>query len=485
VKKRPNVLFILSDQHNAKVMGHLGHPDVKTPYLDGLAEEGVRFDNCVTQNPICTPSRVSFLSGQYPHNHGYYGLCGPNPEGLPNILEHYRRAGYRTGAVGKIHCPEYWIEDDSDYYREIVSWFSIGGCPEYEEYLSNKGVLAWISRESIVFMEQALQADRPFFLHTSYPRPHEIYSPSEPFWSMYEDERITFPPNFDYDMSLKAPHLREMAEYYKTGEWTHFEPHTFEAGALRKQHGYLGLVTQTDQAIGQILEWLRDKGLEDNTIVIYSTDHGDYACEHGIMEKAPGICSDAITRIPFIWRWPGRFKKGHAAKEIVETVDVATTLCSLCDLELLQTSDGKDLSQLLSGKSEEVHKLGVTEFAWSKSVFDGRYRFVYYPKELFAEAYPEGFGELYDLASDPWEMENLYFKEKYQGFLQKMRDDLLEWLILTSRAKTVLPAMRHRNSQTVFKYRNSTNRDGKFHPDRLRDILKRKGSGLFRSRNYL
>lgn len=110
--KRPNVLFILSDQHNAKCLGHKGHPDVKTPCLDKLAAEGVRFDNAITQNAICTPSRICFISGQYAHNHGYYGLSGPNPDGLPTLFGHFRRHGYRTGAIGKIHCPEYWVEDD-------------------------------------------------------------------------------------------------------------------------------------------------------------------------------------------------------------------------------------------------------------------------------------------------------------------------------------------------------------------------------------
>lgn len=103
MKTRPNVLFIVADQHNAKVLGCNGHPDVKTPNLDRMAAEGVRFENAITQNPICTPSRVSFFSGQYCHNHGYYGLSGPNPRGLPTLLGHFRRAGYRTSAVGKIH----------------------------------------------------------------------------------------------------------------------------------------------------------------------------------------------------------------------------------------------------------------------------------------------------------------------------------------------------------------------------------------------
>ena len=118
--RQPNVLFIISDQHNAKCLGVAGHPDVKTPNLDRLAREGVRFTTAITQNPICTPSRVSFFSGQYCHNHGYYGLGGRNPGGLPNILGHFRKFGYATAAIGKIHCPENWIEKDCDYFKEEI-----------------------------------------------------------------------------------------------------------------------------------------------------------------------------------------------------------------------------------------------------------------------------------------------------------------------------------------------------------------------------
>ena len=105
MSKRPNVLFVLSDQHNAKVLGHKGHPDVLTPNLDRMAAQGVRFENAIAQNPICTPSRVSYLTGQYPHNHGYYALGGPQPERLPNLIGHFCRHGYRTAAIGTLPGP--------------------------------------------------------------------------------------------------------------------------------------------------------------------------------------------------------------------------------------------------------------------------------------------------------------------------------------------------------------------------------------------
>jgi arylsulfatase A-like enzyme len=506
---RPNVLFILSDQHNAKVLGHRGHPDVQTPHLDRMAQEGVRFENAITQNPICTPSRMCFLSGQYCHNHGYYGLSGVHPGGLPNLFHHFRQAGYTTSAVGKIHCPEYWVEDACDHFHETCDC-SIGGrSAAYSDFLRQRGKLdledhigltefgprgvqsmegrpspltfeesqeGWIAAQTIRFMEKASAEGRPFFAHASLPRPHQCTAPSEPFWSLYASRSLTLPPNASYDMSRKAPHLQAAANYWRKGNWTLFEPRTFEAGRLRKLHGYLGAVSQVDHAVGAILNFLRKNDLEASTIVIYSADHGDYACEHGIMEKAPGICADAITRIPFLWRWPGHFKAGHAAPELVESVDLSTTLCALAGIEPLETSDGKNLSHLLQGETGDVRTVAVTEFAWSKSVRQGKFRLVYYPPDMFREEYPQGFGELYDLEADPWEMRNLYFEPEYKCVVRDVERDLLHWLVTTSRPATTLGARVAPGPQTLTRYGNTMNADRKIHPDRLRDM---------RQRNYL
>jgi choline-sulfatase/uncharacterized sulfatase len=505
VSTTPNILFILSDQHNAKVLGHRGHPDVKTPHLDRMAADGVRFDNAITQNPICTPSRVSFLSGQYCHNHGYYGLSGPNPGGLPTVLGHFRRAGYRTAAIGKIHCPEHWVESDSDVFHETCDC-SIGGrSPAYEQFLSARGKLeledhgsltefgnageqskdsrpsaltyeesqeGYIAAQAIRFMQESLDAGRPFIAHTSLPRPHQCTTPSEPFWSMYEGRELALPPNADYDLAAagKSPHLIRTAENWRTGEWALFEPKTFEAARLRHLHGYLGAVSQVDHAVGQMLDWLDAGGHAGNTIVVYASDHGDYACEHGQMEKAPGICADAITRIPMLWRWPGNLKAGHVAGDLVEAVDVSTTLCALAGVEAMATADGMDVSHLLRGESGAVHKLGVTEFAWSKSVRKGNYRFVYYPQEMFADAYPDGFGELYDLEADPWEMRNLFFDSAYADTVCELRNALLEWLVTTTRPATIHPPPTAENAQATLHYENAVNADGKIHPDNVRAV---------------
>ena len=499
---RPNILFVLSDQHNAKCLGHRNHPDVKTPNLDRMAATGVRFENAIAQNPICTPSRVSWLSGQYCHNHGYYGLAGPRPKGVPSVFGHFRQAGYRTAAIGKIHCPEYWVEDDCDLFHETCGCSIEGRSKEYATYLAERGLTdledhgamtefgkaglqtvegrpskvsyddsqeGWGVGKAIEFMTQCVADGAPFFAHVSLPKPHQCYTPAKEFWDLYDEASLTLPPNADYDMRHKAPHLREMAERYRTHPWQLFEPKTFEAGRLRKLHGYLGNVSHVDHAVGELLDWLERDGPGAETIVVYSADHGDYACEHGNMEKAPGICSDAITRIPMIWRWPGRFKTGHVVEDIVESVDLANTLCALADLDAMETADGKSLAHLLRGEAGPIHRVGVTEFPWSKSVRKGPYRYVHYVDEMFPEEHPDGFGELYDLEADPWEMRNLFFDPQYAQVVDDMRSDLLDWLITTTRPATVLEAVTTVTPQSVIHYHNAVNADGKVHPDRVRE----------------
>ncbi|NQT51726.1 sulfatase-like hydrolase/transferase, partial [bacterium] len=392
---QPNVLFILSDQHNAKVMGHQGHPDVQTPYLDRMAAEGVRFDAAITQNPICTPSRVSWLSGQYCHNHGYYGLSGPNPRGLPTVLGHFRRHGYRTGAIGKIHCPEHWVEMDSDVFHETCGCSVGGRSTKYAQYLEERdlthledhgalqefgrrgrqtvegrpskvsyrdGQEGWIVSEAQAWMAQCAAEEQPFILHVSLPKPHQCYAPAQEFWDLYDEAALTLPPNADYEMQGKAPNLIRAAAGWRKRRWQLFEPRTFEAGRLRKLHGYLGSVTHVDHAVGELLDWVDAQGLADDTLIVYASDHGDYAAEHGIMEKAPGICSDAITRIPMIWRWTGHFQAGHVATEVVEAVDMANTLCALTGIEAMETADGRDITPMLHGEAGDAARVGVTEF---------------------------------------------------------------------------------------------------------------------------
>jgi choline-sulfatase/uncharacterized sulfatase len=186
------------------------------------------------------------------------------------------------------------------------------------------------------------------------------------------------------------------------------------------------------------------------------------------MEKAPGICSDAITRVPMIWRWPGHFEPGSAVEEVVEAVDLPNTICSLVDTEPMETADGRDISAQLRGEPGDAERLGVTECPWSRSVRKGRWRLVYYPPEMFEEQHPDGFGELYDIEADPWEMTNLYTERP--DVVQELERELLDWLITNTRPATVHPARPWTSRQAATHYGHTVNADGRIDPDRIRSM---------------
>jgi choline-sulfatase/uncharacterized sulfatase len=320
------------------------------------------------------------------------------------------------------------------------------------------------------FMQQARDNGQPFFLHVSLPKPHQCYTPAQEFWDLYDGDELNLPPNADNEDPHEAPHIRAMAERMRKGDWTLFEPKTFEAGRRRKLQGYLGNVSHVDYAVGELVQWLDDNGLGEDTIVVYTSDHGDYATEHGLMEKAPGICHDAITRVPCLWRWTGQFQAGHVADELVEAVDVPTTLARLCGLPALETGDGQDIRHLLRGEQGAVRDVAVTEFSWSKSVRKGDWRLVWYPPAMFADEYPDGFGQLYNLKEDPWEQRNRYFDDDCREKVEELRADLITWLVTTTRPTTTLGPGVPESDQTVTRYKHTVNRDGRFNPALIPEV---------------
>ena len=467
-KRRPNVLNVISDQHLATCMGVEGHPQAITPNMDRLAARGVRFSRAYTQNPICTPSRVSIFSGQYCHNHGYYGLSGPTPEKLPGFLGHFRRHGYRTAGIGKLHTPDDpkdWLLDQCDLYAESYEYGSPSSSPSsYYAYLDRLGLRAkedsttlpefgqagrqahegrpsllpykhsvegWCVQEAVKFIDGC--GDQPFCMQVSLPRPHQCYTPDKKFWDMYPDD-LELPETFYQDSSGRPPHFQDSNKWFKTYKGL-IEPKDYENVARRIWHGYLACVTQVDYAIGELLDHLEKNGLTENTIVIYHADHGAYSGTHGIPEKAPGICSNAVCRIPYLWHVP-KAAKGLVCDQLVENVDIAPTITSLCGLPAMETVDGKDITGLLQGEDEPVREIAVTENPWSKALRWGKWRFVHYQPKMFDG---RDVGELYNMDDDPLERNNLYNDPNHKHVVEQCRRLLLEWLIDTTRIITAWP----------------------------------------------
>ncbi len=404
---RPNILFLFSDQHNARCLSCAGHPEVQTPNLDRLAADGVRFSNAFAQNTICTPSRMSFLSSTYPSTHGYYGLYGHEPDQpLLSMFEHFRKQGYRTGALGKLHTPRYWIERECQYvYDEFIQHPSyLEGAGLYEQNdnrafhenarrggrsnLPLEHSCEWVLVKHLRrFLHQQMEpADRaheeaPWMAWVSFARPHQPYTPSEPYASMYDPAAITLPPTGDGE----SP---GWAEYRKD-----------EKTLRHNVAAYLGSISQVDAAVGLILDELEARGELDNTIIVYSADHGDHAGEHGLFEKKHGIRSRSICRIPMIVRYPEKVVCGRVSEEVVEAVDVFPTFCDLAELPVPRSVQGRSMLPLLGDKPEPIRTEAFTENMYRKSIATKEYRFV--------ACVDDESDELYDQRADPWEQTNL------------------------------------------------------------------------------
>ncbi len=485
--KQKNILFLFSDQHNARAIGCYGNKEVQTPHLDKLAEEGVRFDNAYCNNPICTPSRISFLSGQYAHNHGYFGLMGPQIEQLPHIFSHFKKAGYATGWVGKSHTPAGWLSN-CDYIRDAMGYEKgitleeasrLEGLQgrdddDYSLYLKEKGLLrlredkvlqeqfdrfghsrgqgvdakagslpvdetveAWCASETMEFIRDSNDRDKPFICWMSMPHPHQGWAPAKEFWDLYDEDALTLPPNAESDFSFRHPTAEKARKYYQENdEWRLYEPKDWESARRRVLKGYYASVSQVDDAVGRVLKGLKELGLEEDTIVIYSADHGDFAGEHGMIEKAPGIAFRCVTRIPLIMKCPGLIPENLTRRHLVESIDLFPGLVELCGLSEPDWIDGTSLTPVLM-KDEPVKKYAFTEHPLSKTVHTERYKFTHYQKEMCGG---KDFGELYDMKQDPWELENLFFREEYKSVVEELRLAVLDWLIQSSRHLTIGPS---------------------------------------------
>jgi choline-sulfatase/uncharacterized sulfatase len=429
--KKPNILFLFSDQHNAKCLSCEQHTDVKTPNLDQLAAKGVRFTNAYTNNPICTPSRMSFLSGLYPSTHGYYGLYGHEPnEPITNMFKYFKDNGYRTGALGKLHTPRYWIERDCQFvYDEFIEHPKyLEGAGLYEDndnraFNGNKdGEISRIPLEhscEVALAKQAIRFIRnegepkdrgednaPWFAWVSFSRPHQPYTASEPYASMYPKESITLPPTSETETEETKQRRREIPE-----------------DELRKYvSAYLGLVSQVDYGIGMVIDELKKRGELDNTIIVYSADHGDYAGEHGMFEKKGGISYRAITQIPMIVSLPHSNHSGAVCDTLVEAVDLFPTICECAEINIPNTVQGISFKALLNGESKEIRENALTENPYRKAIATKEWRYV-------ANLLGEQADELYHITEDPYELNNRINDPNCAEIASKMQRTLFDRVV--------------------------------------------------------
>jgi len=440
-KRRPNVLYLMADQFHAACLGAAGR-DIRTPHLDRLAAEGVQFERAYCNNPICGPSRTTFITGQYPHTHG---ILGNDIRDLDDRNEHtlaavFRRAGYQTAVIGKSHMIGAWDREGfeyarycdlcdcdrndplaNDYFRHLhehglASAYDLGTLPPdhpgsrgraFESSIPERHSLeTWTGDETLRFLESR-DDTRPFFIHMSFQRPHEPYTVPYDTGLLYDPDAIALPDNagdwFEHRLAGKPDSLRQLAG---SGSGMLFAP-ADEADLRRQLAFYYSLITRIDEQIGRVLDFVRQSGEYERTIVVFTADHGDFAGEHGLMNKNAGIY-EAIHRIPLLLRYPGA-PAGSRPRGIVESVDLYPTLCELCGVAVPERVEGSSLTAAAAGdrpgKPQTVCEWSTPHYSERvNAIRTERYRLVYYG---------QGEGELYDYETDPGELRNRYADPAY------------------------------------------------------------------------
>lgn len=355
----PNIVFIIADQMRGDALGSLGHPNVNTPHLDEMASEGVLFKNFFVNNPVCAPSRMSFFTSLYPHQHGK--ITNTDGELIQSLEQsmfgYFKQRGYRIGWFGKnhhSHAKPLLAELDSvkgrnkepfRSYNQFVPphWHSDFPWPKEDTYAP------MTTQDGIEFIQDA-QAGKPFFLYLSYLDPHPPYMAPAEYTSKYCSGDIEIPP-FVHPSKL-SPRLEE--EY----RLRRFDKLTEADLKETMRYYYAAIEWGVDHQVGQVLQALRAQGIMDNTIVVFSSDHGDFMGEYHMVRKGMFLY-DALLHVPFICYAPGILGKGIQSEVMAQGVDLYPTLVELTGGKVPEGLSGRSLKPFLSGQTEDEENFAV------------------------------------------------------------------------------------------------------------------------------
>lgn len=436
---RPNILLLHSDQHRYDCLGVNGHRLVQTPNLDRLAREGVNFTHAFTPTPICSPARASLLTGAWPTQHGCINIPNsesfrPAREGLPLATELLHDAGYRVAHIGKFHqevtgSPTEHGVDDFVSAWDYWKWRQQQGLPaepktqgwfgETDAHIRpDQSRMAWLADHALRLMQTYAKEGRPFFIRWDPPEPHLPNRPPEPYASMYPPERIAPWPSFPDQLTNKPYAQRRQRLIWGVEDWTWRD----WAPIVSR---YLADISLLDAQVGRLLAGLDALGLAGNTLVIYTTDHGDMTGAHGMMDKHFSMYDD-ILRVPLIARFPGQLPAGVTNDAFVSNeLDIAAALCETAGLIAPATFAGHSLLATArdGGNARPdifaMYQGTETGLASQRVVRDHEWKYVW---NVTVE------DELYHLATDPGELRNLIGDPAAQSELNRLRGRLIAWM---------------------------------------------------------
>lgn len=438
MSERPNILLVMADQLVPFLMGAYDHPIVQTPHLDGLVAGGTRFDAAYTPYPLCAPARAALLTGRYASRMGIFDNAALFPADEPTLAHYLTNAGYDCVLSGKMHFigPDqlhgYNRRLTTDIFPANIAWVPVAGAPDegghaYNYVPPRTGVRPWnkflaydeeVTFRAVEYLRERayLHSDQPFFLTVSFHHPHDPFQVTPELWGLYDGQPIdipTFPDNLEETYSELDRWLNAV---HSVGEVALRDPDNLRT--LRR--AYYSLVTYVDRKVGQLLATLEEAGERDNTIIIFTSDHGDMLGEKGMVQKR--CFYEWSARVPLIIYRPAR----TATRRITAPVTLLDLLPTLLEFAAVPGADdlpydGMSLLPILEG-AEEPDRVVFSEYHVEKvknpsfMVRRGRYKYVYI----------HGFGrQLFDLDADPGEWHNLVQEPVYQQLATE-----LEGLIL-------------------------------------------------------
>ncbi len=429
VSRRPNILFLLSDQHSPHICGWEGNGTIRTPSLDRLAVQGAAFRNAYCQSPLCVPSRASLLTGRYCRDLGIYDnqhVLESNGVTLPRLLG---RAGYRTCLIGKAHFngeqfQGYAQRPYGDLFGQAhqpdprraktANGCGLGGVGQ----AGPSGIPLPLTQTEICVAEATkwlqahvgMHAEQPFSLSVHFDKPHFPINAPARFCDHYRG--AVAPPDVPPEhLDRQVPFVREA--FTRTGLWGRFDKEV----QRRALEAYYGCVEWVDNAIGRILQVLDYLDLAEETLVVYSSDHGEMAGEHGVWQKT--VFFEASARVPLIVRFPGVVSAGAVHEDIVGLIDLLPTLCDAAGADVPEECGGVSLMPVLRGAggpdrdgifSESVTLKGPEHAGCMLRTGPWKYNY-----------YLDGGQELYHLGDDPGELTNLVDAPEHHGLVADLR----------------------------------------------------------------
>lgn len=401
---RPNVVFIITDDQRWDCLGCMGHPFLKTPNIDRIAREGALFQNAFVTLPLCSPSRASFLTGQYATRHGIVGNTaagGPISHQLDTWPRRLQAAGYATAAIGKWH-----MGTDDAPRPGFDRWVVFKGQGRYENPVFNIDgvqtkttgyVTDLITDYAVEFIRQD-RGDKPFALYVGHKAVHGPFHPAPRHKELYADDPLPEYPGEKDDLKGKPAITRKVAE---------MEPghpaYGVSDSLIRNQ---LRSIVSVDDGVGRILQALQETGKLDNTLVIFTSDNGFFWNEHRLGDKRAAY--EESIRIPLVMRYPALINAGSVIKPMVLNIDIAPTVLELAGAQPVEGMHGRSLVPLLKDQQAKWRTSVLLHYyleekypnipTW-QSVRTDNWKYIHYPDH-------PGMDELYDLQQDPHELTN-------------------------------------------------------------------------------